>query len=89
MFKKNSFYQITLIFYRLNLLDEMIERNYKFYLAFENSICRDYATEKLYNALLFHTVPIVYGGADYKAIGLPSNSYIDVRNFNSGFTTST
>lgn len=76
-------------FYCLFLLDEMIENNYKFYLAFENSICRDYVTEKLYNSLLFSTVPIVYGGADYDAIGLPPNSYIDVRNFKSGLNMKT
>ena len=62
----------------------MLERDYKFYLAFENSLCRDYVTEKFFNALLFSTVPIVYGGADYEAIGAPPNSYIDVRNFTSG-----
>lgn len=62
----------------------MRERDYKFYLAFENSICPDYVTEKLFNTLLFTTVPIVYGGADYEAIGAPLNSYIDVRNFTSG-----
>jgi len=62
----------------------MLERDYKFYLSFENSICPDYVTEKFYNALLFSTVPVVYGGADYEAVGAPPNSYIDVRNFNSG-----
>ena len=64
--------------------DETVERDYKFYLAFENSLCRDYATEKFYNPLLFSTVPVVYGEADYKAIGAPNNSYIDVRSFASG-----
>lgn len=63
--------------------NEMLERNYKFYLAFENSKCRDYVTEKFYNALLFSIVPVVYGGADYDAIGAPKNSYIDVRIFQS------
>ena len=62
----------------------MLERDYKFYLAFENSICRDYVTEKFYNPLRFSTVPIVYGGADYEAKGAPPNSYIDVRTFSSG-----
>ena len=62
----------------------MLERDYKFYLSFENSICRDYVTEKFYNPLLYSTVPVVYGGADYDSIGAPFNSYIDVRNFTSG-----
>ena len=61
----------------------MLERDYKFYLAFENSKCLDYVTEKFYNALLFSIVPVVYGGADYNAIGAPKNSYIDVRIFQS------
>lgn len=60
-----------------------MEKDYKFYLAFENSVCRDYATEKFYNALLYNTVPIVYGGADYAKLA-PRQSYIDVRNFTSG-----
>ena len=62
-------------------IDEMLERDYKFYLAFENSKCRDYVTEKFYNALLFSVGPVVFGGADYDAIGAPKNSYIDVRIF--------
>ena len=61
----------------------MLERDYKFYLAFENSLCRDYVTEKFYNPLLYWTVPVAYGGADYEAIGAPPNSYIDVRKFES------
>ena len=61
----------------------MMERDYKFYLAFENSKCRDYVTEKFYNALLYSMVPVVYGGGDYEALGAPPNSYIDARNFTS------
>ena len=62
----------------------MLERDYKFYLAFENSICRDYVTEKFFKSMLYSTVPIVYGGADYEAAGAPPHSFIDVRNFTSG-----
>ena len=61
---------------------EMLERDYKFYLSFENSLCEDYITEKLWNILQFDVVPIVMGGADYKTL-LPPHSYIDVRDFNS------
>lgn len=53
---------------------------YFFYLALENSICTDYVTEKLYNALEWGMVPVVFGGADYKNIA-PPNSYIDALSF--------
>lgn len=58
---------------------------YKFYLAFENSLCRDYITEKFWNnALAFDIVPIVYGAPqeDYER-SAPPNSFIHVKNFSS------
>lgn len=61
---------------------DMLAENYKFYLAFENSICSEYVTEKLYAALMRDFVPIVYGGADYSKIA-PPNSVIDVSKFSS------
>ena len=61
---------------------EMLEINYKFYLAFENSLCVDYLTEKIWNILSLNVVPVVLGGADYKLF-LPPHSYIDVRDFKS------
>ncbi|ELT95998.1 hypothetical protein CAPTEDRAFT_113412 [Capitella teleta] len=56
--------------------------SYKFYLAFENSLCDDYVTEKLWKTIVppLDTVPIVFGSVDYANI-LPRNSYIDVRDF--------
>lgn len=44
---------------------DMLESEYYFYLAFENSMCEDYVTEKLLAATNHFTVPIVYGGANY------------------------
>ena len=58
----------------------MLERDYKFYLNLENSLCRDYVTEKCYSPLLYSTVPVVYSGADYEVIKAHHNSFIDVRN---------
>lgn len=43
----------------------LIESDYYFYLAFENSFSEDYVTEKLLTALEHFSVPIVYGGANY------------------------
>lgn len=60
--------------------DEMLDKDYKFYLSFENSLCTDYVTEKLYNALKQHIVPVVYGGANYTRFA-PPHSYIDAQNF--------
>lgn len=43
----------------------LIENDYYFYLAFENSFSEDYVSEKLLNGLQHYTVPVVYGGANY------------------------
>jgi alpha-1,3-fucosyltransferase len=61
-----------------------VERKYKFYLSFENSLCEEYVTEKFFNALKYSIVPIVYGergGGDYYKAIAPPKSYIDVRSF--------
>lgn len=61
----------------------MLETDYKFYLAFENSNCVDYITEKLFeNALQYHVLPIVMGARqeDYARYA-PKNSYIHVEKF--------
>ena len=57
-------------------------RSHKFYLAFENSLCSDYITEKTWSRLTYPIIPIVLGGADYKAF-LPPHSYIDVKDYSS------
>ena len=54
-----------------------ISENYKFYLSFENSLCKDYVTEKFFKAMSYDILPIVYGGAKYEEIA-PPNSYINV-----------
>lgn len=43
----------------------IIQRNYYFYFALENSFSEDYVTEKLLLALNNYAVPIVYGSANY------------------------
>lgn len=43
----------------------LLEKDYFFYLAMENSFDRDYVTEKFSKSLMNGVVPIVFGGADY------------------------
>ena len=58
-----------------------ISNTYKFYLSFENSICEDYITEKLYGIMLIGgIVPVVMGGANYSKL-LPPHSVINVMDF--------
>lgn len=62
---------------------EMLNADYKFYLAFENSNCKDYITEKFYvNGLGHDVLPIVMGARpqDYE-IRAPYKSYIHVDDF--------
>ncbi|CAG5116706.1 unnamed protein product [Candidula unifasciata] len=62
---------------------QMLRTKYKFYLAFENSLCKDYVTEKLlkiYN--IGGLIPVVRGGADYHKL-FPPNSFIDTSDFSS------
>lgn len=60
---------------------DMLSREYYFYLAFENSLCKDYITEKLYRTMkMTDIIPVVRGGADYTSL-LPKNSFIDVSDF--------
>ena len=61
---------------------KLLETDYLFYLAFENSKCADYVTEKLFFTLTMDIVPVVMGGANYSAIA-PPGSYIDANHFSS------
>ena len=57
-----------------------LSEKYKFFMAFENSICMDYATEKFFSALLFPWIPVVLGGANYSSLA-PPKSFINVMDF--------
>ncbi|XP_037783769.1 alpha-(1,3)-fucosyltransferase C-like isoform X1 [Penaeus monodon] len=59
----------------------LLNATYKFYLSFENSLCRDYVTEKFFTPLLLDVVPVVYGYANYSRLA-PPHSYIDALSFN-------
>ena len=41
---------------------------YKFFLAFENSICDGYITEKFFHTLRYNSIPVVHGGGQYEQI---------------------
>ena len=63
--------------------EETVLKQYKFYLAFENTLNGEYITEKVWRSLSYGLVPIVYGALDTYNMSLPSGSYIDVEDFKS------
>ncbi|KAH9375322.1 hypothetical protein HPB48_019853 [Haemaphysalis longicornis] len=60
---------------------QQFEREYFFHLSFENSICKDYVTEKLYATQRYDIVPVTFG-AKKKRLA-PPGSYIDALKFSS------
>lgn len=63
-------------------LYDVINRHYKFYLAFENSICKDYVSEKFFKYYQQETVLIVRGGFNYSEHFAPK-TFIDTSRFTS------
>ena len=59
---------------------EYLSKEYKFYLAFENSVCDGYVTEKFFKILHYNIIPIVLGGADYSKY-VPRTAFISVFDF--------
>ena len=62
---------------------KQLSDSYKFYLAFENSLCKEYTTEKLFYLFQedFNIIPVVRGASDTVSI-VPSNTYISTSDFN-------
>ena len=60
----------------------MLEKDYKFYLSFENSICKDYVSEKLGNYLQYDIIPVTLGGANYSQVA-PPHSFINALDYKS------
>ncbi len=59
----------------------MIGRDYKFIIAFENSLCFDYITEKLFMNLQYNVIPIVMDlNGNYRRMA-PYKSYINVLDY--------
>lgn len=61
---------------------EILSKSHKFFLAFENSICKDYISEKFFRTLFYDTVPVVYGGGNYDYY-VPRSGYINALDFKS------
>ena len=55
---------------------EFVSKTYKFYFAFENSICSNYVTEKFFIILRYDIIPVVYGDGDYSKY-VPQSGYIN------------
>lgn len=57
------------------------EQDTTYYLSFENTLCRDYMTEKAYKVYTTRSlIPVVRGGANY-SMYLPPHTFIDASTF--------
>jgi hypothetical protein len=54
---------------------------YKFTLAFENSICRDYVTEKFFDPLVAGSVPVYLGAPNVREFAPADDCFIDAADF--------
>jgi len=57
------------------------ERDYKFYLSLENSLCADYVTEKFFGPMHHGIIPIVFDLHGHHAKLAPPHSYINAAQF--------
>ena len=57
-----------------------ISQKYMFYLAFENTVCNDYITEKFFDALKYDIVVVVLGGGNYTYY-VPKSGFINALDF--------
>ncbi|XP_060068152.1 alpha-(1,3)-fucosyltransferase C-like [Ylistrum balloti] len=66
-----------------SLCQRYMKKWYKFYLSFENSLCRDYITEKSFNVFTHNLdlIPVTRSGAN-ESIYLPPGSYVTTNDFN-------
>ena len=63
---------------------DLLNVKYRLYLSFENSLCHQYVTEKVFRTFRedIQVVPVVLGGHDYKR-HLPKGTYINTADFRS------
>lgn len=64
----------------LNFKQQTIAR-YKFTLAFENAIAKDYVTEKFFHPLQMGSVPVYLGAPNVQDFAPGDKCYIDIRSF--------
>ena len=62
--------------------EELLNSTYKFYLSFENAVCKDWVTEKFFQRVFAYVVPVVLRRADYLD-KVPPGSFIAVDDFGS------
>lgn len=55
-------------------------KKYKFFLSFENSMCPDYVSEKVFRYFNHDVIQVVRGGADYDTL-LPNDTFINTAKF--------
>lgn len=60
-----------------------IIKRYKFTIAFENAISKDYVTEKFFDPLIMGSVPIYFGAPNIDDFSPGDYSFIDTRNYDS------
>lgn len=59
----------------------MLNKDYKFYLSFENSLCIDYVTEKFFAQMKLNIIPVVLDLHGNHAQFAPPHSYINALDF--------
>ena len=63
---------------KINLIKD---KCYKFLIAFENSVCPEYVTEKIWHGYLSQAIPIYYGTSDVYNQVPGANTFIDATKF--------
>lgn len=76
------------VFHDRGNIMSLINKDYKFFLSFENSLCKDYVTEKFFRYYNLDLILVVRGGADYDH-ALPNNTFINSAHFESPKTLAT
>jgi len=59
----------------------MLKREYKFYMALENTLCADYVTEKFYGHIKYNVIPVVFDLHGHHSRFAPPHSFINAADF--------